>query len=160
VQTATQTAPLLSAQTLYEIEQLVDDNLKYDWILRVEHSEEVSPVRTQWQQWGKALFAVEDTRSLISNLLACRTDYPTHTIRLHAEKLRPQTQFTYWVYRPQDDVVANQSSAESSLVTDSTSGWLISLNRHTIATRNSTWRIITVMGVLLASLLAIEESIA
>ena len=146
---------------LDELERLIENTLSHNWILRVEHTQDVNPVCTQWQQWGKAQYCVKDARPVIRCIQACRAEYPTHSVRLYAEKTSPQTRFIYPVYRSEGNtgsaqVLPGKWTAQVSRL----SVWLKPLATGPIAARTRMWRIITVTGVLLASLLAFEEVIA
>ena len=92
--------PLVSSTTLNEINNLVEQNLLGEWVVRIEHSGEPATGNQDWQQWRAALFALKNAEPVINAILACRANSPNHAIRLHAEKLRPQTRFIYWVHSP------------------------------------------------------------
>jgi ribulose bisphosphate carboxylase small subunit len=144
-----------------ELARHIENTLSDNWILRIEHSEDVNPVRTQWQQWGNALYCIKQAAPVIDSIRACREKYPTHSVRLFAEKTSPRTQFIYPVYRPEEgtgtaQVLPGKWKSKASRL----GARLKSLDTGTIAARNRVWRHITVTGMLLGSLLVFEEVMA
>jgi ribulose bisphosphate carboxylase small subunit len=154
-------APVVTLQNLDELERHIENTLSDRWIIRIEHSGNVNPVRTQWQQWGKALYCVRDARPVIESIQACVERYPMHSVRLFAEKTSPRTQFVYPVYRPEEgtgsaQVLPGKWESKASSPGDR----LNSVDTGAIAARNRVWRRITVTGMLLGSLLLFEEVMA
>ena len=144
-----------------ELERHIENTLSDHWILYVEHTGEVNPLRTQWQQWGNALYCVKQASPVIESIQACRARYPTHNIRLYAEKMSPRTRFIYPVYRPEESTGSAQVLPGKWIPQASRFGARLKpLETDTIAARTRLWRIVTVMGVLLGSFLAFEEVIA
>ncbi len=156
-------AALLNLPTIPDIARLVEENLTHDWILRVEHctSDVIKPMCQQWEQWGDSLFAVTDPASVIDNIVACRRSYPDHSIRLNAEKVRPRTRFYYWVYTPEQHATSSPRIADNTVNAALPAGnWLSRLVNGAIAARSWLWRVATVIAMLFASLLMIEEVMA
>jgi len=155
-------APVVKLRYLNELERYIENTLSDRWILRIEHSEDVNPVRTQWQQWGKALYCDKQAGPVIDSIRACRERHPTHSVRLFAEKFSPRTRFIYPVYRPQErpgsaQVLPGKWMSKASCL----GARLKSRDAAAIAARNRVWRHITVMGMLLlGSLLVLEEIMA
>jgi len=146
---------------LDELERLIENTLSHNWFLRIEHTQDVNPVCTQWQQWGKAQYCVKEARPVIRCIQACRAEYPTHSVRLYAEKTSPRTRFIYPVYCSEGDtgsaqVLPGKWMAQASRF----DAWWKPLQAGAIAARTRIGRIMIVTGVLLASLLAFEEVIA
>lgn len=146
---------------LNKLERHIENSLSDNWILRVEHTQDVNPVCTQWQQWGKAQYCVKEARPVIRCIQACRATYPTHSVRLYAEKTSPRTRFIYPVYRSEGDtgtaqVLPGKWAAQASRFDN----LLKPLQAGAIAARTRIWRIIIVTGMLLGSLLVFEEVIA
>lgn len=152
-------ASFLNLPTVAEVKRLVESSLTHDWILRIEH---IGPgsARAKWQQWGDSLFAVTDAASVVDGIVACRSSYPQHSIRLNAEKVSPRTRMVYPVYRPEPSAkearILNHATAVSSLIKDS----VASLGNGAKAMRGVAWKVTTVAGMLLASLLMLEEVLA
>jgi ribulose bisphosphate carboxylase small subunit len=155
-------ASFLNLPSVAEVKKLVENSLTHDWILRIEH---IGPCagkakRTQWQQWGDSLFAVTDAASVIDGIVSCRSSNPQHAIRLNAEKLKPRTQMYFPVYRPEQQgseaPIINHAGAVSSRI----NGYVSSLTNGAKAVRGMTWKMATVVGMLLASLIMLEEVIA
>jgi ribulose bisphosphate carboxylase small subunit len=147
---------------LNEIERHIENTLSDNWIIRIEHTQDVNPVRTEWQQWGIPLYCVKDARTVTRSIQACRAEYPMHSVRLYAEKTSPRTRFLYPVYRPEGitgsaHVLPGKWISQASR---SVGDWLKSLGTGVIAARIRLWRIITVTGMLLVSFLVFEEVIA
>ena len=154
-------ASVVKLNYLSELERHIENTLSDNWILRIEHTQDVNPVRIQWQQWENSLYCVKDARIVSRSIQACRAEHPAHSIRLYAEKTNPRTRFIYPVYRPEvgtgsAKVLTGKWMSQASRL----GAWLKPLETGAIAARTRLWRIITVTGVLLASLVAIEEVIA
>ena len=105
-------APVVKLQQLDELERHIENTLSDHWILRIEHSENVNPVRTQWQQWGVALYCVKQASPVIDSIQACLERYPAHSIRLFAERTSPRTRFIYPVHRPEESAGCAQALPE------------------------------------------------
>ena len=161
MQPARNLVPLLIKPRLDEVERVLAENLSHNWILRIEHADNVNSVSTQWQQWGKPLFANKDSSSLLNDIRACLTHHPSHTIRLYAEKFNPQVQFVYWVYRPEyDAALIAQPEQQVTPVNSGVTRCVSSLDDSVKAARSRLWRIVTVTGMVLVSLLLLEEAMA
>ena len=144
-----------------ELERHIENTLSDHWILYVEHAGEVNPLLTQWQQWGNALYCVKQASPVIDSIQACRARYPTHNVRLYAEKISPRTRFIYPVYRPEGSTGSAQVLPGKWIPQASRFGARLKpLETGSIAARTRLWRIVTVIGVLLGSFLAFEEVIA
>jgi ribulose bisphosphate carboxylase small subunit len=117
-------------------------------------------VHAQWQQWGGSLFAVTDASSVIDGIVACRTSYPKHAIRLNAEKVNPRTQMYYAVYRPEQHGNEVRILHHVGAVPSRINAWVSSMGNGVKTMRGVAWKIATVVGMLLASLLMLEEVIA
>lgn len=82
-----------------KIRKLVENSLLSDWVIRVEY--EAGEMETaDWQQWDQAIFATRSAESVLSAISACYSKNPNSTIRINAEKIRPQTRMLYTVYNP------------------------------------------------------------
>ena len=162
VSTSTQ-ASLLNLPSVAEVKKLVEDSLTHDWIVRIEHfgPHAGKTVHEQWMQWGDSQFAIKDASSVIDSIVACRTSHPKHAIRLNAEKVRPRSQLYYWVYTPEQHVKNAPLIAHDSVNTPvRINNWLSRLGDSAVAARARLWRVVTVIGMLFASLLMIEEVVA
>jgi ribulose bisphosphate carboxylase small subunit len=155
-------SPVVKLRYLNELERYIENTLSDRWILRIEHTEDdVNPVRTEWQQWGNALYCDKQAGPVIDSIRACRERHPTHSVRLFAEKFSPRTRFIYPVYRPQESpgsarVLPGKWTSKASRL----GARLKSPDTVAIAARNRMWRHVTVMGMLLGSLLVFEEVMA
>ncbi len=83
-----------------KIKKLVESSLLFDWIIRIEFDSRESE-HSCWKQWDQTFFALRSAESVIAALKACYTKYPDYTIRINAEKVRPQTRMYYTAYNPQ-----------------------------------------------------------
>lgn len=144
----------ISVSHLDQLKLLIESSFTHDWILRVEHTDEAAPKSTSWQQWGQAKFAIREAAPVMEIIAACRDEYPMHNIRLHAEKLKPRSRMLFCVYR------APQSMPETETQPTAAASPRPSFVSATQALRNRSWRLVTVVGVLLGSLLLIEEALA
>ena len=146
---------------LSELERHIENTLSDNWILRIEHSEDVNPVLTQWQQWENAFYCVKEATPVIRGIQACRARYPAHNVRLYAEKTSPRTRFIYPVYDTDRGTGSEQVLPGKSISQASRFGaWLKPLETGAIAARTRLWHIFTVTAMLLGSLLVFEEVIA
>ena len=88
---------LPNAGRLAEVSQLVSKYLRGDCVVRIEHTPRVVDRHVRWQQWGQTFYAIRDAGPVIDAIVACRARYPTRTIRVCAERLRPQSRLVFWV---------------------------------------------------------------
>lgn len=150
-----QLMPIANMSTLQEVEQLIENHLAHDWVLRVEHSSEINRHHTRWSQWSNALYKISEVTGVIDHILACHASHPTHSIRLYAEKIQPRTQLIYWVYRAPDDSRQTLPAAAAPAITNA-GNWLASMQNSFNQLRARTWRVVTLIGTVLVSLLFIE----
>lgn len=144
-----------------ELERHIENTLSDHWILYVEHAGEVNPLRTQWQQWGNAHYCVKQASPVIDSIQACRARYPTHNVRLYAEKVNPRTRFIYPVYHADGGTGSAQVLPGKWIPKASRFGArLKSLETGAIAARTRLWRVISVTALLFGSLMVFEEVIA
>jgi ribulose bisphosphate carboxylase small subunit len=83
-----------------KITRLIESSLLFDWIIRIELHRRGSEY-SSWEQWDKTFFALRDAESVIAALKSCCSRNPDCTIRINAEKVRPQTCMYFTVYNPQ-----------------------------------------------------------
>lgn len=100
MQSAQNVVQLASESRLEKIGQLIQHSLCGDWILRIEHTQNASSHHVVWQQWNTPFFAIANPEPVINSIEICRDTYPTHTIRLYAEKIRPEVRLVYWIHQP------------------------------------------------------------
>lgn len=104
--------PHLSYQVINDIAQVIDNHLRGDWVIRIEYTEEVEYLNPNWKQWGKAFFKITAPDDVMDNILACHINNKLCSIRLHAEKIKPESCLYYsvckacpvfkeWQYAPQ-----------------------------------------------------------
>ena len=89
--------PHLSYQVITDVAQVIDNYLKDDWVIRIEYTEDVEYLNTNWQQWGKAFFKIKAPVEVMDNIFACHINNQLCSIRLHAEKFNPQSSLYYSV---------------------------------------------------------------
>ena len=81
------------------IKKIIENSLLADWSIRIEHH--TGGIDTDgWQLWTKAFFAVRSAEAVLESLLDCYTRHPRSSIRIHAERFRPQCRVLYTVYNP------------------------------------------------------------
>ena len=155
-------ASLLNLPSVAEVKKLVENSLMHDWILRIEHVGPIpgKTVCAQWQQWGDSMFAVTDASSVVDGIVACRASYPGHSIRLNAEKVNPRTQMYYPVFRPEQPGNEARLLPHAGVLSSRVNEWFSSLGDRARSARGAAWKVITVVGMLLASLLMLEEVVA
>lgn len=95
--------PVPTLPNRYKIEQFIDSSLLGNWTIRIEHSlAGGSQGKAIWRQWGTTLFAITSARAVLEAIDACHARYPSHEIRIHAERLKPEMRMVYCVYRAAD----------------------------------------------------------
>ena len=82
------------------LKKVIESSLLADWAICIEYQSDESET-DGWQIWDKAHFAIRSATPVLDALLACCAKYPRCTIRICAEKFRPQTRLLYTVYNPQ-----------------------------------------------------------
>jgi ribulose bisphosphate carboxylase small subunit len=82
-----------------KIKKLIESSLLFDWIIRIEINRGKSEY-TCWEQWDQAFFALRAAESVIDALNSCYTKNPDCTIRINAEKVRPQARLYFTAYHP------------------------------------------------------------
>ena len=97
MQTAQPLTQLPTAGRMAEVNKLVSKYLYGDCVVRIDHTPRVVDRHLRWQPWGQTFFAIRDAGPVIDAIVACRSSYPTHTIRVCAERLRPQSRLVFWV---------------------------------------------------------------
>ncbi len=81
------------------IKKIIENSLLSDWNISIEYHP--SGIDTAgWQLWNKAFFAIRSAEAVLESLLDCYTKHPRSSIRIHAEKFRPQCRVLYTVYNP------------------------------------------------------------
>jgi ribulose bisphosphate carboxylase small subunit len=99
------------------LKKIIESSLLADWAISIEYQSGESET-TCWQIWDKTYFAIRSAKPVLEALLDCYTKHPRGTIRLCAEKFRPQTRLLYTVYNPQylpaDTVSRPQTYPEQS----------------------------------------------
>jgi ribulose bisphosphate carboxylase small subunit len=140
-----------------ELETIVRDSLFGDWIVRIEHAAGDPKKDILWERWGEALFAVKDPSQVLDAITACRANHPTHEIRLHAEKVKPETRLIFTVYRPQEQITPTKKIAPISTlpVVANTKPWSAPAT-HAIGGR--VWRYVAVAATVFAVVLLLEDS--
>ena len=82
------------------LKKIIENSLLRDWAIRIEyHGGET--VTSGWQRWDKTFFSIQSAKDVVQAISNCYQAYPRCTIRLHAEKFRPQTRMLFTVYNPQ-----------------------------------------------------------
>jgi len=81
-----------------KLRKLIESSLQFDWIIRVEYASG-NTGSVCWQQWDKTFFAIRAADAVLLAITDCYKNNPTSTIRLSAEKVRPQTHLLYTVYQ-------------------------------------------------------------
>jgi ribulose bisphosphate carboxylase small subunit len=82
------------------LKKIIESSLLADWAISIEYQSSESEANC-WQLWDKAYFAIRSAKPVLEALLDCYTKHPRSTIRICAEKFRPQTRMLYTVYNPQ-----------------------------------------------------------
>ena len=151
--------PLDSFSSRDEVESLIGQSLFGDWVLRIEHFGTEQQSNSQWKQWGDAFFAVRETEPVIQALVACHASNPNHSIRIYAEKIRPETRLIYSVYDAAEEQTYNQKAANENLPASAANQDMDnSLVARASNKDNSVWRYIAATGALAGSILLWETA--
>lgn len=110
-----------------KLRKIIENGLLFDWIVRIEYAGE-QPDCDNWLQWKEAQFAIRSAEPVLTALKQCHQKHPDCTIRINAEKVRPQTSMLYTVYNPRyvtaDDIGADISASSPVLESrQSLTGW-------------------------------------
>lgn len=89
--------PHLSYQVINDVARVIDNQLKDDWVIRIEYTNEIEYLNTSWQQWGKTFFKIKAPVEIMDSILACHINNQFCSIRLHAEKINPVSNLYYSV---------------------------------------------------------------
>lgn len=89
--------PHLSYVVINDIAKIIENNLRYDWIIRIEYTDKVECLNTIWHQWGKTFFKVKSIEEIMDNIITCHINNQLCSIRLYAEKTRPESKLYYSV---------------------------------------------------------------
>lgn len=87
----------LSNKVINDVVLIVDNHLKDDWVIRIEYADEVEYLTTNWRQWGQSFYKVIDSTEVVDNIYACHIKNQFCSIRLHAEKFKPESNFYYTI---------------------------------------------------------------
>jgi len=153
---------LMPLPNLDDVRHLIQSSLQGNWIVRVEHSDQILPRINTWQQWHKPLFALRDPEPVIEQIIACYAGHPHHSIRISAECTRPETRLVYSVYSPEIHSAEVISLAKGNLsVVKETSAIHVwkRLGDNFAGLRQKAWRYLAVVSTVLASLLLLQETV-
>ena len=81
------------------LRKLIEDSLLSDWVIRIEYGN--GSYDSDWLQWGDTIFAIRSAEPVLDAIVDCYNRNSNCPIRLHAEKVRPQTRMLYTVSKPQ-----------------------------------------------------------
>lgn len=81
------------------IKKIIENSLLSDWAIKIEYLE-TGPESAGWQLWDNTFFALRSAKPVLESLMKCYTQNPKSTIRINAEKFRPQSHLLYTVYNP------------------------------------------------------------
>jgi len=100
------------------IKKIIENSLLSEWAIRIEYLGHDSETE-DWQLWDKAFFAIRSAGSVMTALAACYEKHSRCTIRIAAEKFRPQSRMLYTVYTPhiQPDETVSKPQAINSKIT-------------------------------------------
>jgi len=81
------------------IKKVINASLLFDWAISIEF-QEPGTGSAGWKLWAKTFFALRSADAVMESLMKCYGKNPRCTIRINAEKFRPQSQLLYTVYDP------------------------------------------------------------
>ena len=153
-------SPCINMPDLDKLKSLIESSLTHDWVLRVEHTEQAIPEPGSWRQWGETLFAIREAVPVMDSVAACLEKHPQHNIRLNAEKLKPRTSMLYCVHRAPQSMPASMIPETIRKATTHNNRTYGSNGNIIYRLSNRVWKKVTIVGMMLASLLVIEEAMA
>lgn len=146
--------------TLYnrdKIEEFVDRSLLGDWSIRIEHAVgDSSQEDSVWLQWGTTLFAITSPKAVMEAIDDCHASNPSHDIRIHAEKFRPEMRMVYSVYRGTES--SNESVNVESQSAAANQDWIQLPDERTSAKGNTAWRYVAAATTLAGTLIVWEAA--
>ena len=83
-----------------QLRKLIESSLLADWVIRIEYSDGKSAT-DPWQQWDQAVFAIRSADDVLAAIMDCYAKNMNCSIRMNAEKVRPQTRMLFTVCRHQ-----------------------------------------------------------
>lgn len=89
--------PHLSYEVISSIARIVDAQLIDGWAVRIEYTDKVQYLKTDWHQWGGVHYKYDNSASVMDCIFSCHVNNPMCAIRLHAEKFSPSTNLYYSV---------------------------------------------------------------
>jgi len=81
------------------IKRIIENSLLADWAIRIEYQADEGQADS-WLLWAEVFYAIRSAESVLAALLDCYTKRPLSTIRINAERYRPQSRILYTVYNP------------------------------------------------------------
>lgn len=139
------------------IKNFIDQSLLGDWIIRVEYARNNSQGQLSWYQWGSTMFAIKSSADVLEAIDGCHASYPAQEIRIHAEKVRPETRLVYSVYNSAELDLKDEASV--SLESEAANQeWIQSADENVHAKANSTWRYLVAVGTLAGTMLVLESA--
>ena len=82
------------------IRKIINTSLLYDWTIRIEF-QEINSASVRWTLWEQTFFALRSADPVLESLMTCYNNNLNQTIRINAEKTRPQCQLLLTVYNPE-----------------------------------------------------------
>ena len=96
------------------LKKIIESSLLADWAIRIEYQGDESS-SNNWQLWGKAFFAIKSAEAVLTALMDCYAKHPASSIRLNAEKFRPQSRVLYTVYNPEYLPAETKTNTQTSI---------------------------------------------
>jgi ribulose bisphosphate carboxylase small subunit len=81
------------------IRNIIENSLLADWAIRIEYLEAEAD-SAHWQLWDEIFFALRTAKPVVESLVDCYTKNSNRTIRINAEKFRPQSRLLFTVCNP------------------------------------------------------------
>lgn len=140
-----------------KIEQFIDRSLLGDWSIRIEHSVgDSSQEDAVWLQWGTTLFAITSPKAVMEAIDDCHASNPSHDIRIHAEKFRPEMRMVYCVYRAAESSNASGNGEGQSVAANQ--DWIQLPEEKIPAKGNNAWRYVAAATTLAGTLIVWEAA--
>jgi ribulose-bisphosphate carboxylase small chain len=100
-----------------EICAQVQYTLSNGWAVSIELTDDPHPRNVYWDMWNLPMFDVQDASAILAEVNKCRSEYPTHYIRVNAYDRslgRQTTALSFIVQRPKREPGFELVRAETS----------------------------------------------
>ncbi|WP_455200392.1 ribulose bisphosphate carboxylase small subunit [Kaarinaea lacus] len=151
--------PVAPLNNRKDIENFIDQSLMGDWIIRIEYSGRNAQGQSDWLQWDSTFFAITSSDDVMEAIDSCYAYFPDREIRIHAEKVRPQTRMVYSVYQPVESGLNVKAPVAVAVASEAANQeWHQPVDESVSARGNKAWRFLAAAGTLAGTLIVWEAA--